>query len=187
MILDAIFDGQIYPSETVVPKCKAFWEANEAATTIMSYFEQKLSKEDYEKLERLNDRLADPTISYRKQSDRYFLVKSLSLFILTTFKEENTMKMNLNEMEALYAFGCPNRKATIERLRLVAAIAPDPAAKKLFYMLSIKLSAEGADRWYRCFYHNLRVRMDEYYHDKAVMERVLNDRREDCYGEADEV
>ena len=38
------------------------------------------------------------------------------------------MKMNLNEMEALYAFGCPNRKATIERLRLVAAIAPDPAA-----------------------------------------------------------
>ena len=55
------------------------------------------------------------------------------------------MKMNLNEMEALYAFGCPNRKATIERLRLVAAIAPDPAAKKLFYMLSVKLSAEGAD------------------------------------------
>ena len=44
MILDAIFDGQIYPSETVVPKCKAFWEANEAATNIMSYFEQKLSK-----------------------------------------------------------------------------------------------------------------------------------------------
>ena len=79
------------------------------------------------------------------------------------------------------------RKATIERLRLVAAIAPDPAAKKLFYMLSVKLSAEGADRWYRCFYHNLRVRMDEYYHDKAVMERVLNDRREGCYGEADEV
>ena len=97
------------------------------------------------------------------------------------------MKMNLNEMEALYAFGCPNRKATIERLRLVNAIAPDPAAKKLFYMLSVKLSAEGADRWYRCFYHNLRVRMDEYYHDKAVMERVLNDRREGCYGEADEV
>lgn len=97
------------------------------------------------------------------------------------------MKMNLNEMEALYAFGCPNREATIKRLRLVAAIAPDPMAKKLFYMLVVKLSAEGADRWYRCFYHNLRVRMDEYYHDKAVMERVLNDRREGYYGEADEV
>ena len=26
------------------------------------------------------------------------------------------MKMNRNEMEALYAFGCPNLKATVERL-----------------------------------------------------------------------
>ena len=40
------------------------------------------------------------------------------------------MKMNRNEMEALYAFGCPNLKATVERLRMVAALAPDPAAKK---------------------------------------------------------
>jgi hypothetical protein len=108
-------------------------------------------------------------------------------FILSIFKEEKTMKMNLNEMEALYAFGCPNHKATIDRLRLVAAIAPDPAAKKLFHTLSVKLSVENADKWYRCFYYNLRVRMDEYYHDKAVMERVLNDRREECYDEADEV
>ena len=30
------------------------------------------------------------------------------------------MKMNRNEMEALYAFGCPNLKATVERLRMVA-------------------------------------------------------------------
>lgn len=49
------------------------------------------------------------------------------------------MKMNRNEMEALYAFGCPNLKATVERLRMVAALAPDPVAKKLFYMLSVKL------------------------------------------------
>ena len=28
------------------------------------------------------------------------------------------MKMNRNEMEALYAFGCPNLKATVERLRI---------------------------------------------------------------------
>ena len=40
------------------------------------------------------------------------------------------MKMNRNEMEALYAFGCPNLKATVERLRMVAALAPDPVAKK---------------------------------------------------------
>jgi len=76
------------------------------------------------------------------------------------------MKMNRNEMEALYAFGCPNLKATVERLRMVAALAPDPVAKKLFYMLSVKLSAEGVERWYRCFYCKLRV---------------LKNHREGCY------
>lgn len=59
------------------------------------------------------------------------------------------MKMNLKEMKTLYTFGCPNREATVERLRYVAALTPDPAAKKLFYMLSVKLSDEKCDKWYR--------------------------------------
>jgi hypothetical protein len=57
------------------------------------------------------------------------------------------MKMNLKEMKTLYTFGCPNREATVERLRYVAALTPDPAAKKLFYMLSVKLSDEKCDKW----------------------------------------
>ena len=87
------------------------------------------------------------------------------------------MKMNRNEMETLYAFGCPNLKATVERLRMVAALAAAPVArvfpvaKKLFYMLSVKLSAEGVERWYRCFYCKLRV---------------LKNHREGCYDETDE-
>lgn len=32
--------------------------------------------------------------------------------------------MNMNEKKALYAFGCPNREATVKRLRMVAAISP---------------------------------------------------------------
>ena len=43
MILEAIFNGQIYPAETVVPKCKKFRDAGEAVANIMVYFEQKLS------------------------------------------------------------------------------------------------------------------------------------------------
>lgn len=69
------------------------------------------------------------------------------------------MKMNLKEMKTLYTFGCPNREATVERLRYVAALTPDPAAKKLFYMLSVKLSDEKCDKWYRCFYYNLRLHL----------------------------
>ena len=53
------------------------------------------------------------------------------------------MEMNINEKKALYAFGCPVLKATVERLRMLAAITPDPGTKKLFYTLAIKLLDEG--------------------------------------------
>ena len=56
------------------------------------------------------------------------------------------MKMNLKEMKTLYTFGCPNREATVERLRYVAALTPDPAAKKLFYMQSLWI-ATGIITW----------------------------------------
>jgi hypothetical protein len=108
----------------------------------------------------------DPTISYRQQSDRYFLVKSLSLLFLPIFKEEKTMRMSMNEKKALYAFGCPNREATVERLRFAAALAPDPAAKKLFFTLAVKLSDEDCDRWYRCFFYNMRLEVEHFAHHK---------------------
>lgn len=70
------------------------------------------------------------------------------------------MTMNLNEKKALYAFGCPNRKATVERLKLLAGLAPEPTAKKLFRSLAVKLSDEDADRWYRCFFYNMRLEIE---------------------------
>lgn len=59
MILEAIFNGEIYPAETVVPKSEKFREAGQAIADIMRYFEQTLSKEDYAKLDKLNDNFAD--------------------------------------------------------------------------------------------------------------------------------
>lgn len=76
------------------------------------------------------------------------------------------MKMSMNEKKALYAFGCPNREATVKRLRMAAALSPDPAAKKLFYMLSVKLSGEECDRWYRCFFYNMRLEVERFPHHK---------------------
>ena len=35
------------------------------------------------------------------------------------------MKMNIFEKKALYSFGCPNHEATVDRLQMIAAIAPD--------------------------------------------------------------
>ena len=97
------------------------------------------------------------------------------------------MKMNIMEKKALYTFGCPNRKATVDRLRLLAAITPDPAVGKLFCNLSVKLSAVG--EWYRCFFHTLRMEMEGYYNAELTMRlaEVSTYDMEGDYGEADEV
>ena len=88
---------------------------------------------------------------------------------LKKLDDENVYrKMNINEKKALYAFGCPNREATVQRLRLVAALAPDPAAKKLFFALAVKLNDKDCDRWYRCFFYNMRVEMERFAHHKYV-------------------
>lgn len=79
------------------------------------------------------------------------------------------MNMNINEKKVLYAFGCPVLKATVERLRMLAALTPDPATKKLFYTLAIKLLANRTDEWYRCFFYNLRMEMEGYFNAQLIM------------------
>ena len=59
MILEALFNGELYPSENVVPKSDKFRQAGAEISDTMRFFEEKLSKEDYERLERLMDRNAD--------------------------------------------------------------------------------------------------------------------------------
>lgn len=95
--------------------------------------------------------------------------------------------MNMNEKKAMYAFGCPNREATVKRLRMAAALSPDPATKKLFYMLAVKLCKENTDKWYRCFFYNLRLEMEAYFHHRAVLDRIERGSMEENYDEADEV
>lgn len=99
------------------------------------------------------------------------------------------MKMNIMEKKALYTFGCPNHKATVDRLCLLATITPDPAAGKLFCNLATKLSNGGTGKWYRCFFHTLRMEMDSYYDAELTMKlaEVSTYDMEGCYGEADEV
>ena len=96
------------------------------------------------------------------------------------------MTMNMNEKKALYAFGCPNRKATVERLKLLAALAPEPTAKKLFRSLAVKLSGEDADRWYRCFFYNMRLEKEAYFHHKAILKNILGSSMEVDDDEIDE-
>ena len=82
------------------------------------------------------------------------------------------MMMSMNEKKILFAFGCPNRALTVERLRHAAALAVDPAAKKEFFTLAIKLSDEEITDWYRSFYYNMRLDMERVPHHKYLPDDV---------------
>lgn len=45
MILEALFNGELYPSENVVPKSDKFRQAGAEISDTMRFFEEKLSKE----------------------------------------------------------------------------------------------------------------------------------------------
>ena len=59
MILEALFNGEIYAGESIVPKSDKFRQAGAQISETMTYFEGKLGKEDYALLEQLCDNHAD--------------------------------------------------------------------------------------------------------------------------------
>lgn len=99
------------------------------------------------------------------------------------------MTMTIFEKKALYAFGCPNHEATVDRLQMIATMAPDYETKKFFLGLSIKLDTDDAKRWYQCFFRTLRQEMDGYYDAELTMKlaELSTYEMEGEYGEVDEV
>ena len=55
MILEAIYNGDFYPSEMVVPKSEKYRNALRACEKIMDQLAQRLTKEDYDLVETLLD------------------------------------------------------------------------------------------------------------------------------------
>ena len=84
------------------------------------------------------------------------------------------MKMSIGEKKILFVFGCPNREATVDRLYQVADLIPDPAGRKAVEVLAEKLDSEGVEKWYRCFFYNMRLEMEAYFYHEAVLERIRN-------------
>ena len=78
------------------------------------------------------------------------------------------MMMSMNDKKILFTFGCPNRGLTVTRLRHAAALAVDPAAKKDFFTLAIKLNEDATDDWYRNFFYNMRLEVERVPHHKYV-------------------
>lgn len=79
------------------------------------------------------------------------------------------MKLTINEKKALYAFGCPNREATVKRLRVIAALTPEPAAAILLLRVADKLDTVKTDEWYHCSFCTLHDEIEEYNKAETVM------------------
>lgn len=89
--------------------------------------------------------------------------------------------MTMNQKKALYAFGCPDREATVNRFCTLAELAPDPAVKRFFLAIAREMNAPTADCWYRCMFFNLRLEMDAYLRYEKVFERIVSGcPAEDC-------
>ena len=71
MILEAIYSGDFYPSETVVPKSEKYRNALKACEKIMDQLEERLTKEDYDLVEKLMDQ---SSIAQYEESQCHFKV-----------------------------------------------------------------------------------------------------------------
>ena len=71
MILEAIYSGDFYPSETVVPKSEKYRNALKACEKIMDRLAEKLSKEDYDLVEELQDQAS---IAQSEENECHFKV-----------------------------------------------------------------------------------------------------------------
>ena len=83
------------------------------------------------------------------------------------------MKMSIGEKKILFVFGCPNREATVDRLYQVADLIPDPAGRKAVEVLAEKLDSEGVEKWYRCFFYNMKLAREAYYRHKVILNRIV--------------
>ena len=89
--------------------------------------------------------------------------------------------MTMNQKKALYAFGCLDREATVNRFCTLVELAPDPAVKRFFLAIAKEMNALTADCWYRCMFFNLRLEMEAYLRYEKTFERIVSGcPAEDC-------
>ena len=58
MILEAMYNGEFYPCETVVPTSPEYQRAVKACSDLMETLSERLSKEDYKLVEELREQVS---------------------------------------------------------------------------------------------------------------------------------
>lgn len=71
MILEAIFNGQIYPADDVVPKGKDYKAIREEIAESINDFEQTMNENEYANMEKLIDNMTDLQSMKNKEHFKY--------------------------------------------------------------------------------------------------------------------
>lgn len=58
-ILEAIYNGELYPAETVVPNNSKYTEAKKAMTVLLNELQESMSEEQFAKVSKLYDTIFD--------------------------------------------------------------------------------------------------------------------------------
>ena len=91
MVLEAIYSGDFYPSETVVPKSEKYRNALKACEKIMDRLAERLSKEDYDLVEELQDQVS---IAQGEENECHFKVGFSAGLLVQQEAVEQIKKMN---------------------------------------------------------------------------------------------
>ena len=91
MILEAIYSGDFYPSETVVPKSEKYRNALKPCEKIMDRLAEKLSKEDYDLAEELQ---TQSSIAQGEESEYHFKVGFSAGLLVQQEAVEQVKKIN---------------------------------------------------------------------------------------------
>lgn len=78
-IIDALYDGRIYPGEQVLSKDPRYAKTDKEMDLLMSKLEKRLSKEDYDLVEEMFDLLSLSQDIQNKEFFRYGLSMGLQL------------------------------------------------------------------------------------------------------------
>lgn len=82
MILEAMYNGEFYPCETVVPTSPEYRKAVIACEKLMEQLSQRLSKEDYELVQELRAQTAIASRFIHTLVIKFTTIKSVIALIL---------------------------------------------------------------------------------------------------------
>lgn len=79
------------------------------------------------------------------------------------------VRLNMEEKNILYAFGCRNHENTVYRLKWVTVLTVDAKVKRRIWCLLRKLESVDAGERYPCLYQHLCMEMEEYLEAKKLV------------------